>query len=86
MPRPGSYPWPVGQRRRRRYFPRYKKTGILLAGFGVALGFGAVVLWPQLKKLFQKPVIKVGTPTLTPIPDSEIDPAFVDSLSQYLNQ
>jgi hypothetical protein len=65
---------------RRRKLPRYKKTAILIAGVGVATGVAAVILWPQLKKLFQTPVITVGVPTTGPAPDSEIDADFVDSL------
>ena len=81
MARAGSYPWPVGQRRfRRRRLPRYKKTGVFLAGTGLAIGLAAVILWPQLKRLFQTPLITVGIPTVTPA--SEIDPAYVDSLPQ----
>lgn len=60
--------------------PRYKKTAIVIAGVGVATGIAAVILWPQLKKLFQNPVITVGRPTLTPVPDGQIDVDFVNSL------
>ena len=65
---------------RRRKLPRYKKTAILIAGIGVATGVAAVILWPQLKSLFQTPLITVGRPTIGPANDSEIDPDFVDSL------
>jgi hypothetical protein len=77
--RRGQYPWPVGQRRYRgRRLPRYKKTALLIAGVGVATGVAAVILWPQLKSLFQTPLITVGKPTIGPA--SEIDVDFVNSL------
>jgi len=63
---------------RRRRLPRYKKTAILVAGVGVATGVAAVLLWPQIKRLFQTPLVLVGKPTIEPA--SEIDPDFVDSL------
>jgi hypothetical protein len=53
---------------RHRKLARYKRTGIVIAGVGVALGVAAVILWPQLKKLFQNPSITVLTPTITPLP------------------
>lgn len=76
---------------RRRRFPRYKKTAILVAGVGVATGVAAVILWPQLKKLSQTPTVKgmlPGTQVGSQIWDGEkwvpedqyIDPDFVDSL------
>lgn len=65
---------------RRRSLPRYKKTAIVIAGVGVATGIAAVLLWPQLQKLFHNPAIKVLTPTITPIPDGEIDYNWVDTI------
>lgn len=64
---------------RRRKLARYKKTAILIAGVGVATGVAAVILWPQLKSLFQTPLITVGKPTIGPASD-EIDVDFVNSL------
>jgi hypothetical protein len=45
---------------------RRKKTGMFIAGVGVATGLAAVLLWPSLKAIMQQPSITVGTPTLTP--------------------
>lgn len=61
---------------RRRRLPRYKKTAIFVAGIGVATGVAAVLLWPQLKTLFQNPSITVGRPTIGP----QYDLDFVNSL------
>lgn len=65
---------------RRRKLARYKKTGILIAGIGVATGVAAVLLWPQIKKLFQTPVIKVLPPTIKPATDDYTD--FVNQIQQ----
>lgn len=70
--------------RRRRRIARYKRTGIFIAGTGIAIGLAAMILWPELKKLFQTPLIKVGVPTITPS-DGGIDPMYVDSLPVYAN-
>jgi len=57
--------------------PRYKKTAIFITGIGVATGVAAVILWPQLKTLFQQPVIKVGQPTITPTGDQNLGSFFL---------
>jgi len=70
---------------------RYKRTGFLLAGTGLVIGLAAVVLWPQLKRLFQNPAVKgrlPGTQVSNKIWDGQkwvheddyIDPDYVDSL------
>jgi hypothetical protein len=70
---------------------RYKRTGFLLAGTGLVIGLAAVVLWPQLKRLFQNPAVKgmlPGTQVGSQIWDGQkwvheddyIDPNYVDSL------
>lgn len=50
----------------RRKLPRYKRTGIVIAGVGIATGLAAVILWPHIKKLFQQPVITLLPPTVRP--------------------
>lgn len=75
---------------RRRKLPRYKKTALLIAGVGVALGVGAVILWPQLKKMTLNPLLSVpigyrvgdkiwnGSEWVKALTADEID--FVDSI------
>jgi hypothetical protein len=71
--------------------PRYKRTGFLIAGSGLVIGLAAVILWPQLKRLFQTPAVKgmlPGTQVGNQIWDGQkwvdendyFDPSYVDSL------
>jgi hypothetical protein len=50
--------------RRAHAYSRRKKTALYVAGGGIALGLGAVFLWPILKRRYQQPSITV--------PESEI--------------
>ncbi len=45
---------------------RRKKTGVYIAGIGIATGIAAVLLWPKIRAAMQQPTIIVGTPTVTP--------------------
>jgi len=70
----------------RRRLPRYKRTGIVIAGVGLATGLAAVILWPYIRKLFQQPSVALGPgkirrPGGAWIPEREtFDQAFIDTL------
>lgn len=70
----------------RRRLPRYKRTGLVIAGVGVATGVAAVILWPYIKKLLQQPSVsllpgRIRRPGQPWIPEREtFDQDFIDTL------